>query len=142
MRISEIINEEINSDILNPQFQHEAEIGNYLCRSSVIDQANNPILYIQCYAWMPRKQDYMRVGYAKFSIVNDSLVSDVTQVLQKYQGKGIASTMYAYAKMLGNDIMPSPEQTDQGKEMWDKWYDSGDAQHIVPSGFKRPATPQ
>jgi hypothetical protein len=40
--------------------------------------------------------------------------------------------MYAYAKMLGNDIKPSFIRTDQGKGMWTAWEKSGDAKHLGP----------
>lgn len=36
----------------------------------------------------------------------------------EYQRKGVASSMYAFAKELGNDVTPSIDQTDDGKAMW------------------------
>ena len=39
--------------------------------------------------------------------------------------------MYAYAKMLGNDIKPSSNRSDLGKTMWSAWEKAGNAQHIT-----------
>jgi hypothetical protein len=39
--------------------------------------------------------------------------------------------MYAYAKMLGNDIIPSYNQTSQGKAMWAAWEKADDAKHLI-----------
>jgi hypothetical protein len=44
---------------------------------------------------------------------------------------GIASTMYAYAKMLGNDVRPSTVQMPGGKAMWKAWRKSGAAKHLM-----------
>jgi hypothetical protein len=54
-----------------------------------------------------------------------------TWVAGEYREKGIARTMYAYAKMLGNTVKPSSTQTDMGKGMWAAWKKSGDAEHLV-----------
>jgi hypothetical protein len=73
------------------------------------------------------------VGKAHFEIRPKQgwLESANTEVNKKYQKKGIASTMYAYAKMLGNDITPSPHQSNMGKKMWAAWDKSGDAQYLM-----------
>lgn len=132
MRISELINEEINPDIRNPNFFDEQEINGfkYTARSKVGVLAGTELpttdLFIRCYDGekLAGKVDFeVRVKFGK-----KWLESYETAVLPEYQNKGIAATMYAYAKMLGNDVKPSPFQSDQGKKMWKKW--GKDAKHL------------
>lgn len=133
MRITEIINEAVNPDILHPDFHHEQEIGDYRYAAFYYKphEKNPAKLRIECY------DGDKRVGVATFAVTDDALVSDVTQVLKKYQGQKISTTMYAYAKMLGNDIIPSAELTDDGKAMWDAWHKSGEAAHIMPHNYNQ-----
>ena len=42
------------------------------------------------------------------------------QVNPKYQRQGIASAMYNFARMLGNDVVPGVAQTAQGQAFWQK----------------------
>ena len=59
--------------------------------------------------------------------VDSWLESDYTKVSEYYRGRNIAYQMYAYAKMLGNDIRKSTDregnllQTAKGKKMWKGW---------------------
>jgi hypothetical protein len=121
------IDEEINLDILNPGFEHEQEIGDYLYTAHVQSTGTRNYLLIGCY------DGDALVGKAHFEIRSKQgwLESANTEVNKKYQKKGIASTMYAYAKMLGNDITPSLHQSNMGKKMWAAWDKSGDAQYIM-----------
>jgi hypothetical protein len=66
----------------------------------------------------------------------DTLKSQSTWVNPNYRDQGIATTMYAYAKMLGNDVMPHPDQTDAGERMWRSWNQSKQSKHILPQGQK------
>lgn len=124
MRIQEIIKESINPDIMDPRFVHEQHIGDYTYRAFYKENSGNPKLRIECF------DGKKRIAFVTFAITGDALVSDVTYTFKKYREQGIASTMYAYAKMLGNDIAPSPEKTDQGEEMWNAWDKSGASQHL------------
>ena len=60
---------------------------------------------------------------------NTWLESDDTEVDGLYQGKGIATMMYAFAKSLGNDIKDSPYKSMAGANMWSKW--GKDAEHLM-----------
>lgn len=131
MRISEIINEEVNPDIRHPEFEHEQQIGDYLYTAKTHISPSGVITYllIKCYDGnnlIARADFELRVKMGK-----KWLESENTMVAKQYQQQGIASTMYAYAKMLGNDIKPSPDQSDMGKAMWKGWKDSGDAKHLT-----------
>jgi GNAT superfamily N-acetyltransferase len=128
------ITEMINPDILSldPQFKHLQQIGDFVltAKSTSSDVGENSQLTIYCYS----KGD--RVGEARFAlhptgVKSGWLESEITWVARDHRGKGIASTMYAYAKMLGNDIKPSSDQLPAGREMWNAWRRSGEAKHLV-----------
>jgi len=128
MRASEFINEEINPDILDPRFSHKQKIGDYTYTAELEpDRFHKADLFvIRCY------DRNKMIGQAKFyTTFGDSLVSALTTVQWEYQRLGIASTMYAYARMLGNTIEPSASQLAPGKAMWKAWKKSGEAKHLM-----------
>ena len=121
-----IVNEKINRDIRNPKFEHTQQIGDYTYKATVEIFMGDPLLWIKAY------HGNKEIGHVLFELYGDHLESGGTEVDPKYRNKGIASTMYAYAKMLGNDITPSFNRTDQGRGMWAAWNKSGDAKHLAP----------
>jgi len=128
MRANEFINEEINPDILDPRFSHKQKIGDYTYTAALEpDRFHKADLFvIRCY------DRNKMIGQAKFyTTFGDSLVSALTTVQWEYQRLGIASTMYAYARMLGNTIEPSASQLAPGKAMWKAWKKSGEAKHLM-----------
>ena len=140
MRASEFT-ETINKDILHPAFKHQQEIGDYTYKASVEIFMDNPLLNIKAY------DGNKEIGHILFEIfdweedTNDGYMeSGGTEVDPKYRNKGVASTMYAYAKMLGNDIRPSFQRTTAGRGMWDAWRKSGEAQHLVAEDSYQPPT--
>jgi hypothetical protein len=78
------------------------------------------------------------IGHASFwhHQYKDGLESRSTSVEPAWQGKGIATNMYAVMRMLGVNIHPSSTQSDDGKAMWAKWNKQGDAQHIKSMNAK------
>jgi predicted chitinase len=130
-RISKLANEEINPDIRNAEFEHEQEIGDYRYTANTHKSPSglSTFLLIKCY------NGPALIARADFEVKgmmgNRWLESENTMVADQYKNKGIASTMYAYAKMLGNDIKPSPSQSDAGKDMWKSWEKSGADQHLM-----------
>jgi GNAT superfamily N-acetyltransferase len=120
------INEKINRDIRNRRFEHSQRIGDYTYKATVEIFMGNPLLWIKAY------HGNKEIGHILFELYSDHLQSGGTEVDPNYRNKGVASTMYAYAKMLGNDIKPSYIRTDQGKGMWAAWEKSGDAKHLGP----------
>ncbi len=128
--------ETINSAILNPRFKHKQKIGDYTYTATAEDFEGAPLLWIKAY------DGNKEIGHILFEIIvrspggrrmpsADYLESGGTEVDPAYRNKGIASTMYAYAKMLGNDIRASYNQTSQGKAMWAAWEKAGDAKHLI-----------
>ena len=124
--------ETINTDILNKRFKHKQVIGNYTYTASIEMFLDEPLLYIKAY------DGDKEIGHILFEIwyldgqpVRSHIESGGTEVAPEYRGQGVASTMYAYAKMLGNDIRPSWSQTSKGEAMWKSWDKSGAAQHLT-----------
>jgi len=132
MRIAEIVTEDINPDILNPQFRHEQKIGDYTYTATT---STNYGLELVVQAFDGKKQ----IGKCDFEIIADGkpprLVSNDTWVDGRYQEQGVATTMYAYAKMLGNDIVPHEIQSDAGNRMWRSWHQAKQSKHIMPRGY-------
>jgi hypothetical protein len=72
------------------------------------------------------------IGHASFwrHQYKDGLESLGTSVEPAWQGKGIATNMYAVMRMLGVNIHPASMQSNDGKKMWSKWNKQGDAHHL------------
>jgi GNAT superfamily N-acetyltransferase/pyrimidine deaminase RibD-like protein len=120
--------EAINPDVLDPRFNHKQKIGDYTYIAGLEPDgwADEDLFVIRCY------DGEKMIGQARFyTTFGDSLVSALTTVEPEYQKQGIASTMYAYARMLGNTIEPSASQLPSGKKMWKAWKKSGDAKHLM-----------
>jgi len=60
------------------------------------------------------------MGYVIFNMDGRELDPKDLEVEEKYQGQGIASTMYDYIKSQGFTINRSFDQTDAGRGFWDK----------------------
>ena len=130
MRAKEFTTENINPDVYHQDFSHELEIDGIIYRAKTLK--NDQQFVVRAYVQKPRGGEQC-VGFAKFRLPRHeglSLSSDWTKVATAYRGKGIASNMYAYARMLGNTINPSSYQLDPGRRMWDKWREKGDAKHL------------
>lgn len=135
MRVNEIIAEKINPDILDPRFTHTQEIGDYAYKAFAYE-GRPGVKFLRIQAFADATDNPMdRIGDVLFRITDDAtggyLESINTFVADEYQKKGIASTMYAFAKMLGNDIQPSKDQLPAGQAMWKAWKKSGDAKHLT-----------
>ena len=137
-RIKPVVAETINTDILNKKFKHKQVIGDYTYTASVEMFIGEPLLNIKAY------DGNKEIGHILFEIWyldgrpgRSHIESGGTEVAPEYRGQGVASTMYAYAKMLGNDIMPSWSQTSKGKAMWAAWEKAGDARHLAAEGREK-----
>jgi pyrimidine deaminase RibD-like protein len=126
------VNETINPDILNRRFRHTQTIGDYTYKASVEIFLDEPLLNIKAY------DGAKEIGHVMFEIFHwddapakSHIESGGTEVEPAYRNKGVASTMYAYAKMLGNDVRSSNMQSAQGHTMWAAWKHSGGAKHLT-----------
>lgn len=126
MPIDDVITESINPDILNPDFQHRQEIDGFVYTAESKVYFNKlDTLKIRCY-----NNENEEIASVLFEVKQGKWLQAVQVVVEpEYRGEGLANTMYAYAKMLGNTIKPSGTQTDQGKAMWAKW--GTDARHLT-----------
>jgi len=126
---AEIINETINPEILHPEFKDTQEFDGLIYKASVEISGNEKYFTINVY------DGEKRVGITRFKPWKNQsgdywLSAFITSIHPNYQGKGIASYIYAYAKMMGNTIKPSRDQTDSGREMWQSWEKTGEADHL------------
>ena len=129
MRANEFISELVNPDVQHMGFHHKQAIGDYVYTATTEIEPYHKTRMLIIRAFDGKEA----VGKAKFYIDHgDTLTAALTTVQDSYQGHGIASTMYAYAKMLGNDIEPSKNQLPPGKAMWRSWKKSGDAKFLAP----------
>jgi GNAT superfamily N-acetyltransferase len=133
--------EAINPDITNPEFSHQQQIGDYLYVARYWGRRKNPIgLKISAYHGnkLIGRADLMYHS-APFDDFADPettpnriwLESEITEVNPKYQRQGIMSTMYAYARMLGNTVKPSHSRSDDAKAAWASWKQAGDKEHLT-----------
>jgi len=131
MRATEFITETLNPECFQPQFQHELELNGLTLKASNYKDEFGNFLVIRAY---DGDED---VGVVRFKTYKNTsgqywLESFMTSIHPGYRGKHLSRDMYAYAKMLGNDIKPSKDQSDAGRAMWQSWHDSGESQHIMP----------
>lgn len=123
---NEGVAEGINPDITNPEFSHEQQIGDYLYVARYWSKG----LKINAYDGN-KKIGHAELMYhsAPFDDFADPkttpkriwLESEWTEVHPKYQRQGVMSTMYAYAKMLGNSVKPSWNQSLDARKAWKSW---------------------
>ena len=118
--------EKFNYELAEKGFHFEQEIDGVTYRVSNVKGGSDNI---KIDALDQKKQV---IGHASFwrHQYQDGLESLSTSVEPAWQGKGIATNMYAVMRMLGVNIHPATMQTDDGKKMWDKWRKQGDAKHI------------
>lgn len=136
MRLTDL-QETVNHDVFNPAFNDTQFFDGLTYRaSSEEDHQGKPYFVIKVF-----DDNFERVGLVKFALYKDDkggewLESLISAIHPKYQGKGIASHIYAYARMLGNTIKPSSDQTAQGRAMWTGWEKSGAAKHLTSNESK------
>ena len=131
MRLQELVNPDIFDDPINsmPMFGTKpVPMGDFMfdARTFSGGLGDSDAVGLQIRAYDPKKSKTSSIGSADFIVKKDKkgrawLESDDTEVAPEYQGKGVATLMYAFAKSLGNDIKPSPYQSVAGHNMWAKW---------------------
>jgi hypothetical protein len=148
------INEAVDTNTLNPNFKHKMKFGRYIYIATGTEGANtytskgydwgedSPGLTIEVFD--PYNSTKNPIAYTNFIAHRDKsgehwLESDMTRVEPDYRGQNIAYQIYAYAKMLGNDIKKSTDnegelnQTKLGKKMWRGW--GKDNRNLYPDGW-------
>ena len=139
MRAQEFITETVNPEIDSDEYtlpSKNVRMGDFVFNARTYTgsiQHGQNARGLQIRAYDPKRKDAGSIGSADFIVVRRGgktwLESDDTEVDEQYRGQGIAAMMYAFAKMLGNDIKDSPYMSMAGANMWDKW--GKDAKHLV-----------
>lgn len=142
MRYSEIFVEAVNKEIIDAdrRFRQRVTIGDYVYIATAFTERSNqyihnnqevaePGLVIEVIDPKIKKLIAQAIFKLKGKGDNQHLESQDTWVNKDYKRAGIATTMYAYARSLGNDIKPSRQQTPDGRAMWRGWGD--DAKNLV-----------
>ena len=117
--------EKFNQAIMKPGFEFSQEI-NGVTYEVTNDQGFGPVVTVTD----KNNEVIAQAGFWKHK-TRPGLESLSTHVEPEWQGQGIAANMYAVMRMLGANISPSTNQTDDGRAMWDKWKKQGDAKHIT-----------
>ena len=131
------LKETVNHDVFNPAFNDTQFFDGLTYRaSSEEDHQGKPYFVIKVF-----DDNFERVGLVKFALYKDKtgnewLESLISAIQPEYRGQGIAGNIYAYARMLGNTIKPSSDQTQQGRDMWTGWEKSGAAKHLTSNESK------
>ena len=126
------LKETVNHDVFNPAFNDTQFFDGLTYRaSSEENHQGKPYFVIKVF-----DDNFERVGLVKFALYKDKtgnewLESLISAIQPEYRGQGIAGNIYAYARMLGNTIKPSSDQTQQGRDMWTGWEKSGAAKHLT-----------
>ena len=148
------INEAVDIQTLDTNFKHQMKFGRYMYKATGTEGANtytskgyesgedSPGLTIEVFD--PYNRTTTPIAYARFTAHRNKsgeywLESDMTRVEPDYRGQNIAYQIYAYAKMLGNDIKKSTDtdgelnQTKLGRKMWRGW--GKDNINLYPDGW-------
>jgi len=138
-KVTKGVAEAINPDITNPAFSHQQQIGDYLYVARYWSKGLKITAYDGAKQIGYAELMYQSAPFDDFADPKTTpkriwLESEWTRVDPKYQRQGIMSTMYAYAKMLGNSVKPSQTRSDDAKAAWKSWRQSGDAQHLTREG--------
>ena len=97
------------------------------------------------------KQDNTEIGDLDLKIAHgtylqnnpgaEALVAAGVYVDPAYQRKGVASSMYSFAKELGNDVIPSVDQSDDARAMWAGMQQKGVAENFADGKVKGKSRP-
>jgi len=117
--------EKFNQAVMQPGFKFSQEI-NGVTYEVTNDQGFGPVVTVTD----KNNEVIAQAGFWKHK-TRPGLESLSTHVEPEWQGQGIAANMYAVMRMLGANISPSTNQTDDGQAMWAKWKKQGDAKHIT-----------
>ena len=118
MRIGELIVEKVSSASLTPGFSQSREISDGEFKLEATSDVEG-LLSIKVY-----DKGGKEIGFASFSKRKREsdkeayLRAGMITVISRYRKRGIAREIYKFVNDLGNDIMPSDNQTADGQNMW------------------------
>jgi len=138
MRAQEFIPERVNAEVIEPGYSVRRQLPNGLIiqADAMTPFLDDPDPYLRdlrgvtIRVFDPNSDSWIHdkfgIAEVRFLARQDkktgewNLRPSGVQVNPKYQRQGIASAMYNFARMLGNDVMPGVAQTAQGEAFWKK----------------------
>jgi len=138
MRAQEFIPERVNAEVIEPGYSVRRQMPNGLIiqADAMTPFLDDPDPYLRdlrgvtIRVFDPNSDSWIHdkfgIAEVRFLARQDkktgewNLRPSGVQVNPKYQRQGIASAMYNFARMLGNDVMPGVAQTAQGEAFWKK----------------------
>jgi predicted GNAT family acetyltransferase len=126
------------SELINPQtrqgdFKDQQEINGLVYSADSETEEYKGKTYTKLHITVHNKQG-KRMGYAWFALPDNdagAMTCSFITVPDELQKQGIAKTMYAYARQLGNSIERSSAQLSPGKAMWASWDKSGFSKELA-----------
>jgi len=137
MRAHEFVTEEINPEVVEPDFYAETNVDlpgvgplKFVAKN-IKPRPYTPQFLVKVF--LPNGQS---IGYFRFLIMDYEeptgfrflstfkkfkdpyVIGANVSVWNEFQRKGIARAVYQWIKSMGNDLRPSPTQTDAGRSMW------------------------
>jgi hypothetical protein len=138
MRAQEFIPERVNAEVIEPGYSVRRQLPNGLIiqADAMTPFLDDPDPYLRdlrgvtIRVFDPNSDSWIHdkfgIAEVRFLARQDKTTGEWNlrpsgvQVNPKYQRQGIASAMYNFARMLGNDVMPGVAQTAQGEAFWKK----------------------
>jgi GNAT superfamily N-acetyltransferase len=138
MRAQEFIPERVNAEVIEPGYSVRRQLPNGLIiqADAMTPFLDDPDPYLRdlrgvtIRVFDPNSDSWIHdkfgIAEVRFLARQDkktgewNLRPSGVQVNPKYQRQGIASAMYNFARMLGNDVIPGVAQTAQGEAFWKK----------------------
>jgi len=137
MRASDFLPEKINPEITEPDFYAEKDIDiEGVGPLKLVAKNLKPGPYTPQFLVKVFQPNGQSIGYFRFLVMDYEegpkykflsrfkqkkdpyVIGANVSVWNEFQRKGIARAVYQWVKSLGNDLQPSPTQTDAGKSMW------------------------
>ena len=159
MRAEEFIPERVNTDVIEPGYTVRRQLPNGMIIQSEVmtPYLDDPDPYMRdlrgviIRVFDPDSDSWI---HSKFGIAEVRFLArqnkdtgewnlrpSGVQVNPKYQRQGIASAMYNFARMLGNDVVPGVAQTAQGQAFWQKG-SAGQGRDLELTDVPEPEKPQ
>lgn len=123
MRAREFTSEKINPQSMKTGFKERRDIldGKFYLIATGKDTRYGGSLDIHAYTNTDKPEEVGFVGFSVRERAEDNepyLKAGMVAISPRFRKLGIAREMYMFANDIGNDIMPSTNQTDDGKAMW------------------------
>ena len=132
-RGEETVWEEINPQTRQADFKDQREINGLVYSADTEVEEFKGHTYTKLHITV-RNNRGERLGYAWFTLPDNdagAMTCSFITVPDQHQKKGIATTMYAYARKLGNSIERSTTQLGPGRDMWTAWDKSGFSKELA-----------